>query len=292
MVKEITNEDIKENFFLRDSNVHKGNFGYVAIMGGCLNYAGAIKLASSSLSALRSGCGVLRLIIPESIAPLIGKYTLEQTLFMIKDEESHMLFNPKEIDEALRKIKAIAIGMGWGQGKENEKILQYIIDKYPIPMIIDADGLNTLSQIDLNKLKRECNKIILTPHWKEFERISKIPMKEIEKDPITYAQNFAKQYQVLLLLKGPTTIVTDGQKVYLVKRGCPGMATAGSGDVLSGVLLGLLGYLESNLLTVATGAYLAGIAGEMAQEKNTDIGMIASDTVQAIPEAIKQIRNN
>ena len=155
-----------------------------------------------------------------------------------------------------------------------------------------AMGTTTCTQIDLNKLKRECNKIILTPHWKEFERISKIPTKEIEKDPITYAQNFAKQYQVLLLLKGPTTIVTDGQKVYLVKRGCPGMATAGSGDVLSGVLLGLLGYLESNLLTVATGAYLAGIAGEMAQEKNTDIGMIASDTVQAIPEAIKQIRNN
>ena len=86
--------------------------------------------------------------------------------------------------------------------------------------------------------------------------------------------------------------MTDGEKVYLVKRGCPGMATAGSGDVLSGILVGLLGYNEPDILTVATGAYLNGLAGEIAQEKYTDISMIASDTVKCLPKAIKKIREN
>ena len=141
-------------------------------------------------------------------------------------------------------------------------------------------------------LKSTKCKVILTPHLKEFERLSKIKVEDIKKDEITIAKDFAKKYDVILLLKGPTTVVTDGEKVYLVKRGCPGMATAGSGDVLSGILVGLLGYNEPDILTVATGAYLNGIAGEIAQEKYTDISMIASDTVKCLPEAIKKIRED
>lgn len=94
------------------------------------------------------------------------------------------------------------------------------------------------------------------------------------------------------MLKGPTTIVTEGNIVYLVDRGCPGMATAGSGDVLSGVLAGMLGYQKTNCLTVAASAYLAGVAGELAQEEKTDISMIASDTISHIPQAIQKIRKN
>ena len=134
-----------------------------------------------------------------------------------------------------------------------------------------------------------CNtkcKIILTPHLKEFERLSKIPIDEIKKDRLKISKEFAKKYGVILLLKGSTTIVTDGKDTYLINRGCPGMATAGSGDVLSGILVGMLGYNNANLKTIPAAAYLAGMAGELAEKKYTDISMKASDTVEMIPVVI------
>ena len=208
------------------------------------------------------------------------------------DKDNKMIFNKEEIDKSLEKIKALAIGMGWGNGKDNEKILTYILEEKNVPCIIDADGLNTLARMDLNILKKAKNKIILTPHLKEFERISKNPIETIKENPIELAIEFAKKYNVILLLKGSTTIVTDGDETYLVKKGCSGMATAGSGDVLSGILVGILGYNEPSCKIIAAGAYLAGVSGELAQQKYTDISMKASDTIEMIPEVIKIIRSN
>lgn len=289
---ELTNEDLKEIFKEREKDSHKGTYGYVGIIGGCMEYTGAVKLANMSSTALRAGCGVIRVIVPKSIETSIVPYLLEQTIFPIEnDEEQKMKFDKEEIDKALDKLKAVAIGMGWGKGRDNEKILEYILETKEIPCVIDADGLNTLSQMNLKILQKTNCKVILTPHLKEFERLSKVPMEKIKENPIEIAKNFANKYQVILLLKGSTTIVTDGITTYLVKRGCPGMATAGSGDVLSGILVGMLGYQEANAKTIAAGSYLAGMAGELAQEKYTDISMKASDTIEMIPEAIKKIRN-
>ena len=289
---EIEAKDIKDKFAQRPSDTNKGDYGYVGIMGGSLEYSGAVKLANLSASAMRAGCGVVRLIVPGKIAKAIAPYLLEQTIFPMNDNENKIVFSEEQINEALAKLKALAIGMGWGQSKEYEKILGYILGNYNIPVVIDADGLNTISKMNMDILKNTKCKVILTPHLKEFERLSKIKIENIKQNEITIAKDFAKKYNVILLLKGPTTLVTDGEKVYLVRRGCSGMATAGSGDVLSGILVGLLGYNEPDILTVATGAYLNGIAGEIAQEKYTDISMIASDTVKCLPEAIKRIREN
>ena len=288
---EIKTKDIKNKFVNRPSDTNKGDYGYVGIMGGSLEYSGAVKLANLSASAMRAGCGVVRLIVPEEIAEAIAPYLLEQTIFPMNDNANKMVFSEEQINEALAKLKALAIGMGWGQSKEYEKILEYILGNYNIPVVIDADGLNTISKMNMDILNSTKCKVILTPHLKEFERLSKIKIEDIKQDEITIAKDFAKKYDVILLLKGPTTVVTDGENVYLVKKGCPGMATAGSGDVLSGILVGLLGYNEPDILTVATGAYLNGLAGEIAQEKYTDISMIASDTVKCLPEAIKKIRD-
>lgn len=292
VIYEIETKDIKNKFVNRPSDTNKGDYGYVGIMGGSLEYSGAVKLANLSASAMRAGCGVVRLIVPEGIAKAVAPYLLEQTIFPMNDNANKMVFSEEQINEALAKLKALAIGMGWGQSEEYEKILEYILGNYNIPVVIDADGLNTISKMNMDILKSTKCKVILTPHLKEFERLSKIKVEDIKKDEITIAKDFAKKYDVILLLKGPTTVVTDGEKVYLVKRGCPGMSTAGSGDVLSGILVGLLGYNEPDILTVATGAYLNGIAGEIAQEKYTDISMIASDTVKCLPEAIKKIRED
>ena len=283
-------KDIKNIFPKRDENSNKGDFGYVGIMGGSIEYSGAVKLANLSLASLTSGAGVARVIVPKTIADGILPYLLEQTLATIPDIDGHMIFDKEKIDKSLEKLKALAIGMGWGEGKDNKKILTYILENYEIPVIIDADGLNTLAKMDKEILNKTKCKVILTPHLKEFQRISGYDLEEIKKRPEELAVEFTKKYNVILLLKGHKTIVTNGKEGYIVEKGCPGMATAGSGDVLSGILVGILGYNRPCVLSVAAGAYLAGLAGEIAENKLNDISMKASDTIANIPEAINEIR--
>ena len=143
---EIEAKDIKNKLAQRPSDTNKGDYGYVGIMGGSLEYSGAVKLANLSASAMRAGCGVIRLIVPNSISKIVAPYLLEQTMFTIDDENSKMLFKKEQIDESLNKLKALAIGMGWGMSNDYEKILEYILSNYEMPIVIDADGLNTLSK--------------------------------------------------------------------------------------------------------------------------------------------------
>ncbi len=271
----------------RVQNSHKGSYGYVSIMGGCTEYAGAVKLANLSCAALRAGCGVAKLIVPESIVGGVSPYLLESTLATMPDENGKMRFDAPTLDRLLVGQATLAVGMGWGRSPEYSKILQHILQNYAIPMVIDADGLNTLSEMELSLLKHTNCRVVLTPHPKEMERLSGVPVAEIAQDPIAVAEQFAKKYGVIVLLKGPCTVVTDGETTYFVNRGCAGMATAGSGDVLSGVLAGLLGYAPCDALTVACGAYIAGLAGELAERDVNPISMLASDTVAHIGQAVK-----
>ncbi len=260
---------------------HKGTYGYTALMGGCEEYSGAVKLANLSLSALKSGCGVTRLIVNESIASSVAPYLLESTLFKMPQG-----FDKDKIDEALTGIKCLAIGMGWGKGEEYEDILYYILENYAINVIIDADGLNTLSRMDLDILKRTKCTVCLTPHVKEFSRLVKCEMCEVDH---IKAREFAKEYGVIVLLKGTATAVCDGNDICFVSRGASGMATAGSGDVLSGILCGLGGFLPMNIKTVSLGAFVAGRAGELAQSETNAVSMTSSDTVKCIGKAIGEI---
>ncbi len=268
---------------------NKGTYGYVGIMGGCREYSGAVKLAAMGASALRAGCGVAKIIVPESIASSVAPWLLEATLLPLADEAGHIIFDKTAIDGALTGLSALSLGMGWGKSEENEKILEYILSEKSLPIIIDADGLNTLANMDKSLLKRTKCRVVLTPHPKEFERISGVPVAEILGNPVESAKAFAREYGAILLLKGASTVVTDGEATYICDRGSAGMATAGSGDVLSGVLTGLLGYMEYSPRTVALGAYLAGVAGELAAEEYTDISMTAGDAARMLPRAWKEL---
>ena len=282
--------DIKPIFKFRDKDSHKGMFGKVGIMGGSIEYLGAVKLASMSNAAIRSGCGVLRAIVSEKLAFLLSPEILEATIFPVNSNGNmHMIFDDK-IKDSIKDLNSLAVGMGWNKDKEYEKILNYIILNYDKSLLIDADGLNTLALMNKDILLNSKCKVVLTPHLKEFERLTGISIEKIKEDREKITMDFARKYHVILLLKGEITIVTDGDKCYIVESGCPGMATAGSGDVLSGVISGILGYNEANAFNVAAAAMLTGIAGQIAQEKYTDICMKASDTIECLPEAIKIIR--
>ncbi len=276
----------------RPAQCHKGCFGYVSILGGCREYAGAIKLANISCAALRAGCGVVQLILPESLVPSVSPYLLESTIAVLPDREGHCVFDPERLDAYLQGKRALALGMGWGSSPDHQKILAHILRNHALSLCIDADGLNALAEMDAGLMKDTACRVILTPHPKEFSRLSGLSMAEIAADPVGAARDYAKKYGVILLLKGACTLVTDGEKTLLVRRGCAGMATAGSGDVLSGVMAGLLGWNEASPTVAALGAYLCGLAGELAQEEVGDIALVASDTVKMLPRAWQILRNS
>ena len=276
----------------RAHNSHKGSYGYTAIIGGCLEYSGAIKLANLAACAMRCGCGVTKLACAKTIAPAVSVHLLESTLFPIDDVNGHMLFDAAAFSLLVKGTSAISCGMGWGKSFENEKILIFLLQNYGGKLIIDADGLNTLSRLGDSVLcDIACQSVVLTPHPLEFSRISGYTMQEIFEDPVRCAKEYVSRFDkdVVLLLKGASTVVCDKNECYIVNRGCPGMATAGSGDVLSGILTGLLGYAAADAKSVACGAYIAGLAGEMAGEEYGNIPMIASDTVKYIPAAISAL---
>lgn len=283
--------DLTPLFAPRKNHSHKGTYGTSAILGGCRNYSGAVKLAKLAMSSLRSGSGISRIIIPESIVNGVMPYVLEPTIFPLPDVDGHITYDPEKIDEALSRVTSLAVGMGWGKSEENVKILRHILKNYEIPVVIDADGLNSIAEYGTSILDNARSKVTITPHPAEFSRLSGIAVPDVLSDPVGCAEEFAKKHRVTVLLKGTSTVVTDGEETYLVSRGSPGMAKGGSGDVLSGVLSGLLSYLPDTPLTIAAGAYLCGVAGELAANEVGEISAVASDTVRFIPEAIKLIRN-
>lgn len=284
---EIENNDVKDLFKKRDINANKGDFGKAGIYGGSVEYSGALKLATLSLTALRSGCGISRVITKKEVIPLLGPNILEQTIFVLPNYDDDF-YNKLKL--AICDLDSLAVGMGIGSDSRFEMILEFLITNYTGNLIIDADGLNTLSKINLNILKNKRCNIVLAPHLKEFSRLCNKNTEEIKKDSLNLVKEFASTYKVMVLLKGHTTIISNGTETYLVTTGSPGMATAGSGDVLSGILVGLLAYLDFNLLTIALGVLINGIAGCLAEANNTDISMIASDTINNISNAIKVIR--
>lgn len=285
-------QDVKKAFKERSQMSNKGTYGYATLIGGCTEYSGAIKLANLSLCALKSGVGVSKLATARSICHSVMPYLLESTLYPLDDENGHIIFSSEQIDGALKGVRAVAIGMGIGSGDEVYKIISHILGSYEMPVIIDADGLNALARGGLDILKKTKCTVILTPHPKELERLCGVSVSEILDSPIEIARKFAFDYGVVLLLKGATTIVTDGNEVYFVDRGCGGMATAGSGDVLSGILLGICAQSPSpsaQTSNTCAAAYVNGLAGELAQASVGAISMTSSDTVSQIPRAIKSV---
>ncbi len=287
----IEKSDIRRLFEHRPNNSNKGDYGSVALIGGSVQYSGAAKLANIALAALRSGAGIAKLAVPESIVDAVLPYVLESTLFPLDEVDGKYSFSYSTADNLMHRVSAAAIGMGMGRSSEIKRLLEYLLCEYSGNLVVDADGLNVLSKIDKNRFKNSPCKLILTPHPKEFERLCGEKFEDFKGDLIASAKKYAASTGSILLLKGATSIITDGNTVYLVDRGCAGMATAGSGDVLSGILAGICGWVDDDdlLLGVAAGAYIAGLAGEIAAKEIPQVSMIASDTVNAIPKAVAEV---
>ena len=270
----------------RKSDTHKGTYGRIGILGGSPGMAGSIYL--SSLGSMRSGAGLSYLIAPKSISTILQIKANEQ---IIKSIDCENFYYSKEIfNEILEKIKdldVLAIGPGIGKGDGLNKLIDEIIQNTKIKLVIDADGLNALSE-DLSIIKTR-NNIILTPHLGEFSRLTNISIDEINKDRENIAKEFAKEHKIVLVLKSNHTIVTDGNKIYINKIGNPGMATAGSGDVLTGIIASFMKNLDPYNAAIL-GVYIHSLAGDIAKMKLGEESLMASDIINNIAEAIKLLR--
>ena len=187
------------------------------------------------------------------------------------------------------EFKSLAIGMGLGVSEETYKTVCYFIRNFKGRLIIDADGLNSLAKYGVDVLKEKNCEIILTPHVGEFSRLIDKTVSEILYDFIDTAKEFAKNYGVILLLKSACSVITDGEKSILNTTGNSGLAKAGSGDVLSGFLAGMLLRDGETIELTAVSAYVFGKAGEIASKEQNEYTVTASDVIRALPKAINSL---
>ena len=308
----ITAEQVASLFPKRPTECHKGNFGYVALIGGSLEYSGAIRLAAQANASIRSGAGVATVAAPRSICPLIAPQIMEATLYPLSDHDGRIVFNEDEFAGLVRRYDCIAFGMGIGNSDETLKAIEYLLTHYNKTLIVDADGLNAMARLDHEIIRKSRAKLVLTPHAKEFSKLSGMSVEETKADPVKAAEYLASELNAVVLLKGSTTVVAgpetrpktvpevftdnnegpDNQPVLMTDRGCPGMATAGSGDVLSGIMAALCVNAEDLVLAAAAGAYINGAAGELAQSRRSDVTMTSADTAACVAEVIEEIIRN
>lgn len=189
-------KDISNFLKTRFNFSNKGTYGYVGILGGSENYPGAVRLANLGQTALYSGCGVSKLIVPEEIYELIFNNVLETTIAKIPSEKGKMKFDEVSLNSSLKGLKVLGLGVGWGESIEYEKVIKYILENYDIPVVIDADGINTLAKMNLDILNKSKAKVILTPHLKEFSRLTGHSVKEIQENSLQLCKEFVSKYNV------------------------------------------------------------------------------------------------
>ncbi len=284
----VEKSDLKKVFKTRNYNSHKGTYGYIGVMGGSYNYSGSVKLSNLAVSSLIVGGGVSRVICPTDIADSIMPYLLESTMYPIdSNNKGGFSFDEQSISHAIDSLTSLAFGMGIGESTDNELVLEYILKNYKKKLLIDADGLNTLSRMDLNMINESDASIVLTPHVKEFSRLINVSVDEILDDPIKYALDFTKKYKCVLVLKGTSTIISYRDRLYIVHLGSSALSKGGSGDILSGLIAGIMGYTSAIDASIA-GCYLLGEAGVIASKRYGDYATLPRDIISTIKEMMKE----
>jgi len=268
---------------------HKGTFGKVLVLAGSPGLTGAATLAS--LSALRSGAGLVYLGIPYSLNNVLEAKATEVVTIPLPETPAHTISSSAmdTLDTYIEGIDVMAIGPGVGVHTDMRKLMLEIMETAKFPVIIDADGINNLNSDDL---KKGHPSLVLTPHPGELSRLTGESIGYIDKNRIDVTINFAREWNVVLVLKGaPTVIASPDGRCYLNTTGNSALATAGSGDVLTGVIAGLCAQGIDLLQSAVLGVYIHGLSGDLAAEEKTEYGVIAGDVMENIPEAIKTIQN-
>ena len=264
----------------RERDTHKGNYGKILLLCGSRGFTGAAALAARG--ALRTGAGLVYLAVPESIYAIEAVKLTEPVVLPLPEEDGMLCAaSLAKIGELLPKMDAVLFGSGSGIGPGTEKVLEFLLKNAECPLVLDADGI-TLAARHKDILRDRLAPTILTPHDGEFARLKPIDASRLEQ-----TMAMARELGAVVLRKGHRTLITDGTECWENQTGNPGMATGGSGDVLSGIILSLLGQGLQPLLAAAAGAWLHGAAGDLAAEKLGEYGMLPGDLVEELPRLLQ-----
>jgi NAD(P)H-hydrate epimerase len=268
----------------RAIDAHKGDCGRILVIAGSEGMMGAACLAS--MAALRAGAGLVTLALPGSQNAIAQAKCTEVVTSPLMETEIHTI-DAGALDvvrHLARHHQAVVLGPGLGRHPHTDVFIRECVRTIPRPMVVDADGLNALPK-HLELLSKAEGERILTPHPGELARLLDTDVASIQKDREGVSGRFVSQHKVTLVLKGHATVVCDGATVYLNKTGNPGMATAGSGDVLAGVIAALRGQGMASFDAAILGVYLHGLAGDLAVRQKGMHGLIAGDLVDFLPAA-------
>ena len=265
----------------RDENAHKGDFGKILLLCGSRGFTGAAYL--SAMGALRAGAGLVFLGVPESIYSIEAVKLNEAIVFPLPDQDG-MLSEASipELEKRLPGMDAVLAGCGLGQSDGTKAVVHWILNNAQCPVVLDADGINLISG-HKDILRGRTGTTILTPHGGEFARLG----YSVSDDRMAAARLAARELGCVMLLKGHRTCITDGQREYINPTGNPGMAVGGSGDLLAGMIVSLLGQGLAPLEAAACGCWLHGRAGDLCAAHMGQYGMLPSDMLNVLPRLLK-----
>ena len=280
-IQELNRQSVLSILPERDPFGHKGTFGKVLLLCGSRGFTGAAYL--SAMGALRSGAGLVDLGVPESIYAIEAVKLNEPVVFPLPDVDGKL--SAEAIPQILNRLPAmdaILIGCGLGISEGTLAVVKAVLETAVCPVVLDADGINVLSG-HMDILRGRQYPTILTPHDGEFRRVG----GSVGDDRMASAGAFASEFGCVLLLKGHRTCITDGQTGYVNGTGNSGMAVGGSGDVLAGILTGLLGQGIEPLKAAACAAWLHGAAGDLCASELGQYAMLPTDMLSALPRLLK-----
>lgn|SRR5574340_809105 len=278
---------------VRKPDTHKGDYGRILVLAGSIGMTGAACMCSNA--ALRAGAGLVTLCIPESLHGIVAsKLTCVMTHPL---PETHVKtlseLGRQDILDFSQRFDVVAIGPGLSQYPETKKLVLWLLQALDRPIVLDADGINALADNPkiLDQIKRQ---IILTPHPGEMARlIGASSTQEVQSKRLEVSKMFVRDRpNVTLVLKGYKTIVMNEEKFYINETGNPGMATAGAGDVLTGMIAAFLGQNYAPFEAAQLGVYLHGLAGDIAAQEMGEVSLIATDILDNLPKSFLAYKGN
>jgi len=273
----------------RRADSHKGTYGHVLVVGGSTGMSGAVIMTASA--ALRTGAGLVTAAVPESLVPVIESSILEVMSRPLPEtrETTISLDALTALQNILGTVSVCAIGPGMSRYMEANAILRFVLENSGVPILIDADGLNALED-DVAILQNRQVPVVLTPHPGEMARLTGLSVEEIQHDRWEVARKYAVQWGVTLVLKGHNTVIASPTgEVFLNINGNPGMATAGSGDVLAGIIAGFIAQGLKPQDAAITGVYTHGLCGDLVASLKGQQALVAGDLIEYLPEALRNL---
>ena len=289
----ITPQDLSALIAARPRESNKGSYGHALVVGGSLGKAGAAAMAG--MSVLRSGAGLATVATARSALATVAGFHPEIMTEPLEETPEGTIaqgaLRDGRLDALVQGKTVLAIGPGISRNAETSEVVRAAVQRYQIPMVLDADGLNAF-QGQAEKLKGGERSLVITPHPGEMARLTGLSIPDVQKDRIGTARKFAKEHSAIVVLKGHRTLVAhpDGT-VWVNTTGNPGMATGGTGDILTGMVAGLIAQHPQRISeAVAAAVYLHGLAGDVARERMGEQSLVATDLIQSLPEAMSRVR--